>query len=122
MTDTEKFNKNYFEERPWGSFEILHDESVLKVKRIIVKPGMRLSYQSHRFRSENWVIIGGQAVVTLNGERLTLGVNESIFIPVGAKHRIANEAAADVTFVEIQTGSYFGEDDIVRYEDDFHRT
>jgi len=112
---------NYKEERPWGSFEIFHEEDNLKVKRIIVKPGKRLSLQSHKHRSENWVITEGNAVVTLDDEELPLGPTESVFIPAGAKHRISNPGKEQVTFVEVQTGSYLGEDDIVRYEDDFNR-
>lgn len=112
---------NYFEERPWGSFEILHEEDNLKVKRIIVKPGKRLSLQSHKQRSENWVIIEGNAVVTLDEDDIPRNPNESIFIPAGAKHRISNPGEENVVFIEVQTGTYLGEDDIVRYQDDFDR-
>jgi len=111
----------YKEERPWGSFEILYEEEQLKVKRIIVKPGMRLSLQSHKNRSENWVILRGNALVTLDEEDIPLAANQFVFIPAGAKHRIANQGHDNVVFVEIQTGNYLGEDDIIRYEDDFHR-
>jgi mannose-6-phosphate isomerase len=111
----------YKEERPWGSFEILHEESEIKVKRIIVKPGNRLSLQSHRRRSENWVIIRGHAEVTLEGKEIPLTVNQWVYIPIDARHRIANKGTDDVVFIEVQTGDYLGEDDIVRYEDDFNR-
>lgn len=114
-------SKNYKEERPWGSFEILFEESDLKVKRIVVKPEKRLSLQSHAYRSENWVIIQGQALVTLDDRRIPLAVHESVFIPYGAKHRIGNIGPEDVVFIEVQTGSYLGEDDIIRYQDDFQR-
>jgi len=114
-------NDNYKEDRPWGSFEILHEEANLKVKRIIVKPGKRLSLQSHTQRSENWVIIRGEALVTLDEEEIPRSANQAIYIPVGSKHRIANEGEDDVVFIEVQTGTYLGEDDIVRYEDDFNR-
>jgi mannose-1-phosphate guanylyltransferase/mannose-1-phosphate guanylyltransferase/mannose-6-phosphate isomerase len=111
----------YKEERPWGSFEILYEEEQLKVKRIIVKPGKRLSLQSHKNRSENWVIIQGNALVTLDEKDTPLSPNQFVFIPPGAKHRIANRGNDNVVFVEIQTGTYLGEDDIIRYEDDFNR-
>jgi len=113
--------ENYKEERPWGSFENLHEEEQLKVKRIIVKPGKRLSLQSHKHRAENWVIIQGHAVVTLQDEEIPRSPNEAIFIPQGAKHRIANPGEEDVVFIEVQTGTYLGEDDIIRYQDDFNR-
>ncbi len=111
----------YKEDRPWGTFEILHEEDKLKVKRIVVKPGKRLSLQSHQHRSENWIIIGGQAIVTLEENQIPLSPNQSVFIPANAKHRISNSGIEDVVFVEVQTGSYLGEDDIIRYEDDFSR-
>lgn len=111
----------YKEERPWGSFEILYEEEQLKVKRIIVKPGKRLSLQSHNNRSENWVIIQGNALVTLDEKDIPLSPNQFVFIPTGAKHRIANQGNNNVVFVEIQIGTYLGEDDIIRYEDDFNR-
>jgi mannose-6-phosphate isomerase-like protein (cupin superfamily) len=113
--------KFYKEERPWGSFEILFEEDKLKVKRIIVKPGNRLSLQSHNHRSENWVIIEGNAVVTVDDKEIPLASNQSVFIPAGKKHRIANQGTGEVKFIEVQTGSYLGEDDIVRYQDDFNR-
>ena len=112
---------NYKEDRPWGSFEILHEEDQLKVKRIIVKPDKRLSLQSHKHRSENWVIIHGNAVVTLNDEDIPRSANQAIYIPAGAKHRIANPGSEEVVFIEVQTGTYLGEDDIIRYQDDFNR-
>jgi mannose-6-phosphate isomerase-like protein (cupin superfamily) len=114
-------SSNYKEERPWGSFEILHEEEGLKVKRIIVKPGKRLSLQSHKHRSENWVIIRGLAIVTRDDEEISRRPNQAIYIPAGAKHRCANPGDEEVVFIEVQTGTYLGEDDIVRYEDDFNR-
>lgn len=112
---------NYKEDRPWGSFEILHEEDQLKVKRIIVKPEKRLSLQSHKHRSENWVIIQGNALVTVNEEKIPRSVNQAVYIPAGAKHRIANPGTEEVILIEVQTGTYLGEDDIVRYQDDFNR-
>ncbi|HNX96381.1 MAG TPA: phosphomannose isomerase type II C-terminal cupin domain [Candidatus Aminicenantes bacterium] len=109
------------EERPWGAFEILYEEASLKVKRITVKGRQRLSLQSHSRRQENWVVVSGQAVVTLDDRRIPLSANEAVFIPCGARHRIENPQDPDLVFVEVQTGTYLGEDDIVRYEDDYHR-
>ena len=114
-------HNNYKEDRPWGSFEILHEENELKIKRIIVKPQSRLSLQSHQHRSENWTIIKGEAVVTIDDKEIPCSANNSVFIPAQAKHRISNQGEQDVIFIEVQTGSYLGEDDIVRYQDDYNR-
>ena len=111
----------YKEERPWGWFEILFEERTLKVKRILVKPEKRLSLQSHKSRSENWIIIKGKAVVDLDEKKVFLSKNQTVFIPEKTKHRIENREKSDLIFVEVQTGSYLGEDDIIRYEDDFNR-
>jgi mannose-1-phosphate guanylyltransferase/mannose-1-phosphate guanylyltransferase/mannose-6-phosphate isomerase len=110
-----------FETRPWGGFEILADEKSFKTKRVTIDPGQQLSYQSHAKRSEHWVIISGRAEVVLNEKVISLGPNESIHIPMGAKHRMRNPGQEPLVFVEVQTGSYFGEDDIVRYQDDYNR-
>jgi mannose-6-phosphate isomerase len=110
------------EERPWGSFEILDDaEEHSKVKRITIRPGGRLSYQSHERRSEHWVVVQGVAEVLLDGETHEVHPGESIDVPRGAKHRCANAGDVDLVFVEVQLGDYFGEDDIVRFEDDYGR-
>ena len=111
----------YKEERPWGWFEILHEESKLKIKRIMVKPGKRLSLQSHEKRAENWTIIKGTAIVTVGDVEHHLAVNQMIFIPQKARHRIENPGESEMVFIEVQTGSYLGEDDITRYQDDFNR-
>ena len=119
--------KNYKEERPWGSFENLLDEKYCKVKRIIVKPGQRLSYQYHHKRSEVWVVVQGEACATIeipNGKshwECTYGVGEILEIPKEAHHRVHNEGKEDLIFIETQVGTYFGEDDIVRLEDDYGR-
>ena len=110
-----------FETRPWGGFEVLADRPEFKVKTITVEPNQRLSYQSHAKREEHWLVIKGQAEVTLNDKVHALKVGESIRIPLGAKHRIFNPGKTPMQFIEIQTGTYFGEDDIVRYQDDYHR-
>ena len=112
---------NYIEHRPWGSFENLLDEEYCKVKRIIVKPGQRLSYQFHYKRNEFWVIVQGKATVTLNDEEKIFGWNSVVDIPIGTKHRVENKEKEDLIFIETQTGTYFGEDDIVRLEDDYGR-
>jgi mannose-6-phosphate isomerase len=111
----------YTEERPWGSFTILEDTPNYKTKRIIVKPKQRLSYQSHEKRDELWIIVAGQAKITLDGVDIILSYGENIVILRQQKHRIENVGDTDVIFIEVQTGTYFGEDDIVRYDDDYKR-
>jgi len=111
-----------FESRPWGSFLILDESENYKVKRIEVLPGKRLSYQRHARRSEHWFITHGTAKVTLNDREILVKTGSSVDILVGTKHRVENAENETLVFVEIQTGSYFGEDDIERFEDDFGRT
>ncbi|MFH1017276.1 MAG: phosphomannose isomerase type II C-terminal cupin domain [Pseudomonadota bacterium] len=106
---------------PWGRWEVLLDEPSYKVKRITVNSGKRLSYQKHARRREHWMVVEGEAVVTLDGRAARLKQGEAIDIPAGTAHRVANEGSAPLVFIEIQTGNYFGEDDIVRLEDDFGR-
>ena len=113
--------EHVFEHRPWGSFEVLRDTARFKSKILRVSPGQQLSYQSHQHRSEHWVVIAGHPEVVLNGEVLSPQPGEAVFIPQGAKHRIRNPGAEEVEIVEVQVGTYFGEDDIVRYEDDYDR-
>ena len=110
------------DQRPWGSYTVLDDEPTFKVKRIEVLPGKRLSYQRHARRSEHWFIVHGTAVVTLDGERRSVSAGEAVDVPVGTDHRIENASDSLVTFVEVQHGDYFGEDDIVRLEDDYGRS
>ena len=112
---------NYVEDRPWGSFENLLDTEYCKVKRIIVKPEQRLSYQYHNKRAEAWVVVQGIATVTLNDKEFTYKKGEIVDIEVGMKHRVQNKGKEDLIFIETQTGTYFGEDDIVRIEDDYGR-
>jgi len=109
------------ERRPWGEFVILDDGPAAKVKRITVDPGHRLSYQMHHKRSEHWVVVDGTAIVTLDGTDHTVEAGRTIEIPVGTAHRVRNDGANPLVFIEVQTGSYFGEDDIVRFEDDYGR-
>lgn len=108
--------------RPWGCYEVLADAPDHKVKRIVVYPGKRLSLQRHRRRSEHWYVFQGQALATIDGREIILNPGQAVDIPVGASHRIANRGAVDVAFIEVQTGDYFGEDDIERIEDDFGRS
>lgn len=107
--------------RPWGWFEILAYGEMFQVKRICVKPGAALSLQSHKFRSEHWVVVEGTAKVTIEDTVKTIKKGESVFVPVGKIHRMENPGAKLMTLIEIQTGSYLGEDDIVRYEDIYAR-
>lgn len=107
--------------RPWGYYQVLSDEPDHKVKRIVVFPGKRLSLQRHRRRTEHWYILCGEAIVTRNDEQLHLRGGESVDIPKGAIHRVVNPGTENMAFIEVQTGDYFGEDDIERLEDDFGR-
>lgn len=107
--------------RPWGFYEVLYIGPDCKVKRILVYPGKCMSLQCHSHRSEHWFIIQGEGFITLDDKNLKLQKHESIDIPVKTLHRIHNIGTSDLIFIEIQTGDYFGEDDIVRLEDDFGR-
>lgn len=110
------------DERPWGSFEVLAEGDGYKVKRIEVKPGHRLSLQSHEGRTEHWVVVVGEALVTVGEREIRLRANEEVLVPLRTKHRVANTGVADLVFIEVQCGSYLGEDDITRFEDDYNRT
>ncbi len=107
--------------RPWGYFLVLVDAGHFKVKLLVVHPGKRLSLQRHRRRSEHWYVVQGESLVTRDAERIPLLPGASIDIPLGAKHRIENTGTVPVVVAEVQTGEYFGEDDIERFEDDFGR-
>ncbi|MFO8056470.1 MAG: cupin domain-containing protein [bacterium] len=110
------------EHRPWGYYKVLADEPDHKVKRIVVYPGKRLSLQRHQRRSEHWQVLYGEAVVTLDKEELKVGPGECIRIPVNTAHRMENRGDDNLAFIEVQSGDYFGEDDIERLEDDFGRS
>jgi mannose-6-phosphate isomerase-like protein (cupin superfamily) len=116
----ERVDRRY-DSRPWGEYFVLEDAPTFKVKRIEVLPGKRLSYQRHERRSEHWMIVRGRARVTLDGELIERTAGETIDIPAGCAHRIENPGSEPLTFIEIQSGTYFGEDDIVRLSDDFGR-
>ncbi len=110
-----------FEERPWGRFEILRDEGHFKSKIIRVDSGQQISYQSHAKREEHWVMVRGHGEVILNDQVIPMHPGSYVKIPLGAKHRIRNTSQEPLEFIEVQLGSYFGEDDIVRYQDDYNR-
>jgi len=109
------------EERPWGYYTVLEDKSTHKVKRIVVYSGQRLSYQSHEKRAETWVFTRGDGIVTIDDIDHHVMAGSIIKIPLRAKHRVKNISAGLLEFVEVQTGDYFGEDDIIRYSDDYGR-
>ena len=109
------------DERPWGMYEILAEGEEYKVKRIVVNAGQRLSLQMHTNRSEHWVIVEGSARVTVGDREFSLTSNQQIEIPTKTKHRIANPGMQPLVFVEVQCGSYLGEDDITRFDDDYQR-
>lgn len=108
-------------QRPWGTFEILLEDQNCKVKKIIVQPGHKLSLQSHKKRTELWKIIFGNGLITLNSKTVPISKGMTCQIPIGTIHRIENNSENELIFIEIQTGEYFGEDDIVRYEDSYGR-
>lgn len=110
-----------FDRRPWGSFTVLDQGEDFKVKRIEVLPGKRLSYQQHAKRAEHWFVVQGRAKVTLDGEDLILMPGQAVDIAVGTAHRVENPGELPLVFIEVQRGSYLGEDDIVRLQDDFGR-
>lgn len=109
-------------ERPWGYFVVLEDRKTHKLKRIVVNPGGKLSYQMHRKRDEYWTIIRGQGLFTLDGFSQYVAAGSILQIPAGRKHRICNESDEELEFIEVQLGEYFGEDDIVRFEDVYGRS
>ena len=107
--------------RPWGSYVVLDDHPGHKVKRITVAPNSRLSYQKHQHRSEHWFVVAGSGLVVLDGVEKPVGKGEAVDIPAGTAHRMCNPAGEPLVFVEVQHGTYFGEDDITRLEDDYGR-
>jgi len=109
------------DERPWGSYTVLADEPDFKVKKMVVLPGKRLSYQRHARRSEHWFVVGGTGQVVLDGRVSGIAPGVAVDVPLETAHRIENTGKDPLVFVEVQHGDYFGEDDIVRIEDDFGR-
>lgn len=124
MDPNDEYQREYLVsvgERPWGKYEVLLNDKDHKVKQITVKPKARLSLQRHQKREEHWFIYKGKALITLDGKEIELNAGQSIDIPRRAIHRIANQGESDLIFIEIQTGEYFGEDDIERLQDDYAR-
>ena len=107
--------------RPWGSYQSLEESLGFQVKKIIVKPGQKLSLQYHHQRAEHWVIVAGIADVQIHEEIHRGKVGDTFFIPIEAKHRLSNPGDSDLTIIEVQQGEYLGEDDIVRLEDNYGR-
>jgi mannose-1-phosphate guanylyltransferase/mannose-6-phosphate isomerase len=107
--------------RPWGWYQTMDLGERFRVKRIVVKPGAKLSLQKHHHRSEHWVVVRGTAEITLGKDRRVLHENESVYIPIGEVHRLANPGRIPVEIIEVQTGTYLEEDDIERIEDEFGR-
>ena len=109
------------EQRPWGSFYVIHDEKKYKLKRIEVESGQRLSYQYHKKRAETWIVVEGEATVTIEEKIKKYNEGQTVIIPKGAKHRVENTRSDKLIFIEVQTGSYFGEVDIIRLQEDDNR-
>lgn len=109
-------------ERPWGSWWVLDEGEEYKVKRILVRPNSQLSYQSHRHRSEHWVVLTGVAHCRINDVETAVSPGQSVDVPRMAKHRLSNHGSQDLVIIEVQRGRYTGEDDIERFEDDYGRT
>ena len=118
MTETKN---NYIEERPWGKFESLRSADGYQVKILTIKPGAKLSLQSHNRREEHWVVARGTAKVISGGKEIIFKKSSHIFIPVRNKHRIENPGKEILEIIEVQIGDYLGEDDIIRYEDLYRR-
>src|SRR5438552_15495267 len=109
------------DQRPWGMYEVVAEGEGYKVKRIEVNPGQRLSLQMHQSRSEHWVIVTGEAIVTIGERKIRLRENEDALIPPRTKHRAANPGTRPLVFIEVQCGDDLAEDDITRFEDDYNR-
>jgi mannose-6-phosphate isomerase len=108
--------------RPWGAFTVLEEGRGYKIKRIEVKPGHRLSLQMHHHRSEHWIVVSGTARVTCGEQEVLLSNNESTYVPQCTSHRLENPGVIPLVLIEVQNGEYLGEDDIIRYQDDYART
>lgn len=108
--------------RPWGSFTVLEEGRGYKIKRIEVKPGHRLSLQMHHHRSEHWIVVSGTARVVCGDKEVLLNNNQSTYVPQCTAHRLENPGVIPLVLIEVQNGEYLGEDDIIRYQDDYSRT
>ncbi len=118
--ETYKLHKTVL--RPWGTYTVLEEGPGFKIKRIVVKPGASLSLQMHYHRSEHWVVVSGTAKVVNGEQELLVRTNESTFIRAGHRHRLENPGRLDLVMIEVQSGSYLGEDDIVRFDDRYGRS
>ncbi len=118
--EAHKLHRTVF--RPWGSYTILEESKNFKIKRIVVKPGGSLSLQMHHHRSEHWIVVSGMAKVTNDTKTFFVNINESTYIPAGHKHRLENPGILELVMIEVQSGEYLGEDDIIRFEDLYGRT
>ncbi len=107
--------------RPWGSYTVLEEGRGYKIKRIEVKPGHRLSLQLHHHRSEHWIVVSGTAKVTCSDQEILLSTNQSTYVPPCTRHRLENVGVIPLVLIEVQNGEYLGEDDIVRFHDDYAR-
>ena len=121
MSESSADTSPKFDRRPWGTFTVLDEGENFKVKRIEVLPGKRLSYQKHAQRAEHWMVVQGTAKVTLDDRDIIVTTGQAIDIAVGSAHRVENPRDELLIFIEVQRGSYLGEDDIVRLQDDFGR-
>ncbi|HHO42036.1 MAG TPA: cupin domain-containing protein, partial [Epsilonproteobacteria bacterium] len=119
--ETELHHIHLTAHRPWGTYTVLEESDRYKIKRIVVKPGKRLSLQKHYHRSEHWIVVSGTAIVRVGENENLVRSNESTYIPMGALHRLENPGKVDLVLIEVQVGEYLGEDDIIRVEDDFER-
>jgi mannose-1-phosphate guanylyltransferase len=119
--DHEAYKLHRTVHRPWGTYTVLEEGEHFKMKRIVVKPGASLSLQMHYHRSEHWIVVDGMAKVVNGDQDLLIATNESTYIPAGHKHRLENPGKVDLVMIEVQSGSYLGEDDIVRFEDNYGR-
>ena len=109
------------EARPWGNYTVLHTDESCQVKKLVVNPGKRISLQSHKFRAEHWFIVSGHGTAEVDAKEISIRPGDSIDVPIGSKHRISCREADPLVIIEVQTGSSFAEEDIVRYDDDFGR-
>ncbi len=109
------------DERPWGSYTVIDDADSHKVKRMVVAPGKRLSYQRHAHRAEHWFVVAGEGTVVVDGEERPVRSGQAVDVPLGAAHRIGNTGADPLVFIEVQHGDSFSEDDIERLDDDYGR-
>ena len=119
---TAKNNSPVSDTRPWGSFTVLEEGKGYKIKRIEVKPGHRLSLQMHHHRSEHWIVVSGTAKVVCGENETLLCTNQSTYVPACTAHRLENSGVIPLVLIEVQNGEYLGEDDIIRFQDDYART